>query len=290
MFLALLLLLNVGQLCWAKNYDRLFDRIAAANEAMRDEFIRNNRGGKMVFDRLESDEFTNQHPLLGSYPENQHEISDDQWLAFLDELGSLRGQAENPPAFSYQPEELHTPPQEETSRQAEYYTENDDMPAAATSNPMRRNEVPNENQLWGVHKVSGGSGENGQWIDYALLGAGSQDMEDTDDAVERLSGDIPVHFGREVMKNDSLPTYCSPPNPCPLNYHQYRLSTPCDSHFSYTKEFNKHWILEKVANGECTCDTEHMQSCSNWRPNRYRSDEDIRTYFREGDRVSLQVI
>ncbi|CAH8482156.1 unnamed protein product [Heterobilharzia americana] len=112
----------------------------------------------------------------------------------------------------------------------------------------------------GEHKVSGGSGELGQWIDYALLGAGAQDALNNE-SYDSFKPSSELESSHVESKVDNLPAYCDPPNPCPLNYKSEDLSTPCDHDIEDTIEFNRHWILRKMQNGECSCDTEHMDSC-----------------------------
>ncbi|VEL27146.1 unnamed protein product [Protopolystoma xenopodis] len=80
-----------------------------------------------------------------------------------------------------------------------------------------------------------------------------------------------MNFGEKV---DKLPTYCDPPNPCPLGYNPDSLATPCDKNVLDTKEFNQKWIWDKMLSGECKCDTEHMKHCP-WQPkNNVKSDKD----------------
>ncbi|CAH8449234.1 unnamed protein product [Schistosoma mattheei] len=120
----------------------------------------------------------------------------------------------------------------------------------------RRNEIAYQNSLWGEHKVSGGSSETGQWIDYALLGAEAQDT-----TANNLNLSSELESSHIESKFDNLPAYCDPPNPCPLNYKSNDLPTPCDQDIEDTIEFNRHWIIRKMQNGECSCDNEHMDNC-----------------------------
>lgn len=76
--------------------------------------------------------------------------------------------------------------------------------------------------------------------------------------VEDTMGKAPTPSG---VKLDQLPAYCDPPNPCPIGYSLESLPTPCNEFIPNTKQFNRAWIVEKMRNGECSCDEEHMEYC-----------------------------
>ncbi|PAA84991.1 hypothetical protein BOX15_Mlig031236g3, partial [Macrostomum lignano] len=101
--------------------------------------------------------------------------------------------------------------------------------------PARREEEPFLNRIWGAQKVSGGAGEPGQ-----------------------VTGPEDRPQPAKVM-SDTLPSYCNPPNPCPVGADPAKLTAPCDSHVSDTAEYNRNDALTKMAAGQCPCDNEHME-------------------------------
>ncbi len=135
-----------------------------------------------------------------------------------------------------------------------------DTPARARAYPAYPgSEYAPQDHTWGTHRVSGGSSEVGNWIDYAVFGAQAQ--EDDDDEEEAESHAPPPTPLKSGVKLDQLPAYCDPPNPCPIGYDPATLATPCDQDIPNTKQFNRNWIMQKMKNGECSCDEEHMEMC-----------------------------
>lgn len=136
-------------------------------------------------------------------------------------------------------------------------------------------EFAPQDNVWGTHSVSGGSSEVGSWMDYAVFGAQAQEDEDEDEGDEDEEVDREIvgkpiiqHSLKSDVKLDELPAYCDPPNPCPIGYDPDTLATPCDRDVENTAEFNRNWILQKMENGECSCDQEHMLTCSSFSPRR----------------------
>lgn len=100
------------------------------------------------------------------------------------------------------------------------------------------NEPDQINFVNGEHKVSGGAGEGTQKL-----------------------GPLGQFTNAQESKNDQLPSYCHPPNPCPVGYDSDTFSSPCEHGVVDSIRFNKHYIWNKMSTGACTCDTEHMTSC-----------------------------
>ncbi|KER25089.1 hypothetical protein T265_14272 [Opisthorchis viverrini] len=251
------LLLTLIQCILSTNYDAYIDRLATESEALRREFVRSNPRGQYVLEKLRSPGYRSRHPILSETSDDMYGISLDDWRAFLQELRHAKAEAARP----LEEDEKISEPQLRWYGPEHYGEEgitlNEREPAS------RRNEVAYQNHLWGEQKVSGGSGEIGQWLDFALLGAQLQDEDEED---ENNSSMFPIDFIKDPTrfmetKNSSLPAYCDPPNPCPIGYDPENLSTPCDPHVVYSMDFNRDWILTKQANGECECDTEHMYVC-----------------------------
>lgn len=245
------LLLMLVQCVLSSNYDAYLDRLAADSEALRREFIRSNPRGRYVLEKLGSPEYRSRHPILAEAPDGVYGISRDDWRAFLQELRHAKSEASRPLSA----EESVSEPQ------LRWY---ENTPRDEREPASRRNEVAYQNHLWGEHKVSGGSGESGQWLDYALLGAQLQDENEDaeDESLPSFLTDFIKDYTRIMeTKTDKLSAYCDPPNPCPIGYDPDSLPTPCDPHVIYSMEFNREWILNKQARGECDCDTEHMNTC-----------------------------
>ncbi|KAM3716216.1 Neuroendocrine protein [Dirofilaria immitis] len=69
---------------------------------------------------------------------------------------------------------------------------------------------------------------------------------------------------REKVKSDNiLPSYCEPPNPCPLGY---TAADGCLEEFENSAEFSRNYQARQT----CICDQEHMFNC----PDK-RIDEDL---------------
>ncbi|KAF7262031.1 hypothetical protein EG68_00674 [Paragonimus skrjabini miyazakii] len=243
---------------WATQYDNYIARLAEESQRIQDEFLRTNPRGQYVLKRLTDPDYVSKHPVLGRPSKGEHEIDQAQWREFVRELEHARmeaARADMGPQSelrSYEPEEAILPSPSDNNNQS-----------GAQETASRRTEVAYQNPLWGVHKVSGGSSEIGQWLDYALLGAGMQDEDEEEEGPGSLDTlGIVTQTKLTSFKNDSLPAYCDPPNPCPIGYNPDSLPTPCDSYTEFTMEVNRNWILNKVASGECSCDNEHMESCS----------------------------
>ncbi|VDM22369.1 unnamed protein product [Wuchereria bancrofti] len=60
---------------------------------------------------------------------------------------------------------------------------------------------------------------------------------------------------REKVKSDNiLPSYCEPPNPCPLGY---TAADGCLEEFENSAEFSRNYQARQT----CICDQEHMFNC-----------------------------
>ncbi|VDP82830.1 unnamed protein product [Echinostoma caproni] len=252
--------------CGAHNYDNYFAQLAAESQSVHDQFLRENPRASYILERLNSNDYLNGHPILHESPGFREGIDDYYWQTFMKDLNNARRLAAQ--------RDDDTEEFESAFPQDVFYSErqsaSDLDKVANLKGPeisSRRIEVAEQNPLWGEHKVSGGSSETGQWLDYALLGAERQES-DADDSANTLTdytdaeAIAQINHGRP-FKNDTLPAYCDPPNPCPIGYDPESLPTPCDPNYSkYTMELNRDLILSKMVSGECICDTEHMNSCS----------------------------
>ncbi|CAH8452746.1 unnamed protein product [Schistosoma margrebowiei] len=252
-FFLLLFLTNLCGLILASNYDQYIDRLINDGKLLYDDYIKQNPSLQSTLERL----YSMEHPIFQEdYPEN-YEITDKQWNALLNEinqakLGKLQENDIDKSKFIYSNFDEKSNDNDELNPNRNNINEVLNEPSLTE----RRNEIAYQNSLWGEHKVSGGSSETGQWIDYALLGAEAQDK-----TANNLNLSSELESSHIESKFDNLPAYCDPPNPCPLNYKSNDLPTPCDQDIEDTIEFNRHWIIRKMQNGECSCDNEHMDNC-----------------------------
>ncbi|XP_049789498.1 uncharacterized protein LOC126195080 [Schistocerca nitens] len=90
---------------------------------------------------------------------------------------------------------------------------------------IRDQEYLQHSTLWGHQYVAGGSGEAPE------------------------SGRPP-----QVKTDAALPSYCNPPNPCPVGHG---AEDGCISSFENTAGFSRRFQAEQ----DCMCDTEHMFDC-----------------------------
>lgn len=75
--------------------------------------------------------------------------------------------------------------------------------------------------------------------------------------------------GQQNNRQDSLPAYCDPPNPCPIGY---TAEEGCLEEFENTAAFSR----EYQAQQDCMCDSEHMFDCAtNRNNNNDMSDSDF---------------
>ncbi|CAH8832412.1 unnamed protein product [Trichobilharzia szidati] len=253
----LLLFINFCGTALGSNYDQYIDRLINDGKLYYDDYLHENPESESFLENL----FSLKHPIFQEdYPGN-YEISDRQWNAFLNEVNRAKaGRFEEPSFDKTDDNELNYERKSDSTYDS---NPNENNIAKMLHEPgltERRNEIAYQNPLWGEHKVSGGSGEVGQWIDYALLGAGAQDILNNE-SYDNFSLSNELDSSHIESKVDNLPAYCDPPNPCPINYKSEDLPTPCDHDIEDTIEFNREWILRKMQNGECSCDNEHMDSC-----------------------------
>ena len=97
---------------------------------------------------------------------------------------------------------------------------------------LRDQEFLEHSSLIGHQYVQGGAGEG----------------------VQRLKPDGSI-ANIQVVKTDAvLPSYCNPPNPCPVGYS---AQDGCLEEFENTAAFSR----EYQSTQECMCDTEHMFDC-----------------------------
>ncbi|VDM95801.1 unnamed protein product [Thelazia callipaeda] len=69
---------------------------------------------------------------------------------------------------------------------------------------------------------------------------------------------------REKVKSDNiLPSYCEPPNPCPIGY---TAADGCLEEFENSADFSRNYQASQT----CICDQEHMFNC----PDKRNDDED----------------
>ncbi|CAH8472231.1 unnamed protein product [Schistosoma bovis] len=252
-FFLLHFLTNLCGLILASNYDQYIDRLINDGKLLYDDYIKQNPSLESTLERL----YSMEHPIFQEdYPEN-YEITDKQWNELLNEinqakLGKLEENDIDKPKF------IDSNFNEKSNDNYELNSNRNNINKVLNEPSLteRRNEIAYQNSLWGEHKVSGGSSETGQWIDYALLGAEAQDT-----IANNLNLSSELESSHIESKFDNLPAYCDPPNPCPLNYKSNDLPTPCDQDIEDTIEFNRHWIIRKMQNGECSCDNEHMDNC-----------------------------
>ncbi|KAE9413361.1 hypothetical protein Angca_004580 [Angiostrongylus cantonensis] len=85
---------------------------------------------------------------------------------------------------------------------------------------------------FGSKYITGGAGE------------GEQKLREEEDFQQR----------QEVKSDNVLPTYCEPPNPCPIGYV---AADGCLEEFENTAEFSRNYQAQQ----HCICDQEHMFNC-----------------------------
>ncbi|KAK9507329.1 hypothetical protein O3M35_007208 [Rhynocoris fuscipes] len=76
------------------------------------------------------------------------------------------------------------------------------------------------------------------------------------EADEKATNNLQNGNQQNGAKQDNLPAYCNPPNPCPIGY---TAEDGCLEEFENTAAFSR----EYQARQDCMCDTEHMFDCSN---------------------------
>lgn len=96
---------------------------------------------------------------------------------------------------------------------------------------IRDQEYLQHSSLWGNQYISGGAGDGNQILSPGL----------------KMSK-------QEIKTDSSLPAYCNPPNPCPVDYTEEQ---GCMEDFENTATFSRNY----QALQDCMCDTEHMFDC-----------------------------
>ncbi|XP_067942744.1 neuroendocrine protein 7B2-like [Watersipora subatra] len=99
---------------------------------------------------------------------------------------------------------------------------------------IRHPEEENNVALSGYQSMSGGAGEGKQ----------------------HLKPEGSVNNKQEVKTDADLPSYCSPPNPCPKGK---TAADGCQERIPDTAEFNRDYVLAQMKEGYCGCDYEHME-------------------------------
>ncbi|CAH8561819.1 unnamed protein product [Dicrocoelium dendriticum] len=234
----------------ANNYDDYIARLVADSKALHEDFLRTNPSAHEELKKLSTPDFDDD-----DHPEYPHEIDNVNWLMFMNEMQQDQREATSPVT------EIPVLEPPRYSGDSSSLSKTRDSYPDTHETASRRTEFIYPNPLWGTHKVSGGSSETGEWINYAVMGAGLQDDDGEEKDLTEGTGDEEVPGRHFEYKNDSLPSYCDPPNPCPIGYDPEKLPSPCDENVVYTMEFNRDWVRSKVADGECSCDKEHMFYC-----------------------------
>ncbi|VDK36880.1 unnamed protein product [Taenia asiatica] len=239
------------------NYDAYLADLYTRNREVHDVFRRSYPSGGYVLDYvLASPDFYQVHPILREYEsEGEYEDVDnnDAWDRLLGSLAFAHDIASNSDTGMVEKRFHAWLSEQQPSR-------TNDTPVRALVYPAYAgSEFAPQDSTWGTHRVSGGSSEVGRWMDYAVFGAQAQEDGEDNDNEEGLTA--LESRPKSDVKLDQLPAYCDPPNPCPIGYDPATLATPCDGDVVNTAEFNRNWILQKMQNGECLCDEEHMEAC-----------------------------
>lgn len=87
------------------------------------------------------------------------------------------------------------------------------------------------------------------WANRFMEG-GAEETENQEDVQK------PPASPQQANKQDNLPAYCNPPNPCPVGY---TAEEGCLEEFENTAAFSR----EYQASQDCMCDSEHMFDCTN---------------------------
>jgi hypothetical protein len=231
--LVTLSLCALSSLCSATNYNSLINEITRRSQHVHDTFMDTPGVRDHVFQELGG--LYDDQGYLTAVPAEEGD-TDAQWQRILKsvnnvrearrgDLQSLHKKLRNDERFYASPFNLEDSDDEEDEQEGDLAAD------------QRSEEVAYKNHLSGEQKVSGGSGKS------------------------------PVSGGKNgvphaiEVKTDKLPGYCDPPNPCPIGVDPAKLPAPCDANIPNTKAFNKQWIWTKMQNGECSCDTEHMETC-----------------------------
>ncbi|XP_014259551.1 neuroendocrine protein 7B2 [Cimex lectularius] len=98
---------------------------------------------------------------------------------------------------------------------------------------------------------------------WANLMQGSNENEETGPQMAMLGNQKQLN-----RKQDNLPAYCNPPNPCPIGYTG---EEGCLEEFENTASFSRDYQSQQ----ECMCDTEHMFDCSASHMNNDLSQSDL---------------
>jgi len=121
---------------------------------------------------------------------------------------------------------------EATSNSANFDDDSDQYLSALTRDQEQEIHSP---LLTGFKYVSGGAGEGRQHLSP--------------------NGQFPNH--PEVKTDEELPSYCEPPNPCPLGFE----ADDCDSSSmaTFTAEYSRRYQSEQ----DCQCDDDHDECSAN---------------------------
>jgi hypothetical protein len=223
-------------LCHASNYDSLIHAISARSQHVHDTFMDSPGVRDHVYRNLGG--LYDENGYLNALQADEGD-ADAQWQRILKSVDAVRETRQS------ELQSLKEKLRNDERFSFPYDQEDDDLEEEPTPE-QRSEEVAYKNHLSGEQKVSGGSGKS------------------------------PASSGKNLIevKTDKLPGYCDPPNPCPIGVDPAKLPAPCDADIPNTKVFNKQWIWTKMQNGECSCDTEHMESCPQRRSPQIQLDDD----------------
>lgn len=157
------------------NYDDYLAGMAVRNQDVHNKFREDHPNGAYVLDYLSSPNFLRYHQLLEDDQGNEEDEGGDvQWSNLLESLAFAEEAAKEPLSM----EEV-----EDRFRFKEPVTRNlsTEPDKRHTSMDTRSIEMAPQNDLWGEHRVSGGSSEVGKWMEYAVFSAHAQDNDNDDE-------------------------------------------------------------------------------------------------------------
>lgn len=118
---------------------------------------------------------------------------------------------------------------------------------------------------------------NGELQSHSALGDGHQYIQGgAGEGEQHLQPDGSLH-NKEVVKTDQdLPSYCNPPNPCPIGYKGPAGDCDPRPYKEFTAEFSKEYQQSQ----DCMCDDDH-NDCNNYRKKKsnVKPLEDVRQTF-----------
>ncbi|XP_008545648.1 neuroendocrine protein 7B2 [Microplitis demolitor] len=94
-----------------------------------------------------------------------------------------------------------------------------------------------------------------EYLRHSSLVANQRLTQDVVDDSRKIQAPAPKGPKEEKSEN-TLPAYCTPPNPCPIGYTS---ANNCLENFENTAAFSRDF----QASQDCMCDSEHMLDCLN---------------------------